>query len=162
MNGRKRNLHARVCHVWRLIIVTFLSPTLQLESLFQSMPTIPQESELINALISLKTKDPSLGISKVHALLLQTYPEWTVSEKRTRKILQIHGLVLSAMSPESAEPRIFPSSRLIDRLDVSQWTPKVKVKYFNKKKGKGLVAEKKIEVGEHIWKEDPFIIAPEW
>ena len=128
------------------------------------MPTIPQESELINALISLKSKVPSLGISKIHALLLQTYPEWTVSEKRTRKILQTHGLTLSAqaVSSDSVEPRIFPSSQVIDRLDVSQWTPKVKVKYFNKKKGKGLVAERNIEVGEHIWKEDPFIIAPEW
>ena len=128
-----------------------------------SMPTIPQESELISAIISLKNKDPSLGISKVHALLLKTYPEWTVSEKRTRKILQIHGLVLSATLPsDSVEPPIFPSSQVIDRLDISQWTPKVKVKYFNKKKGKGLVAERDIEVGEHIWKEDPFIIAPEW
>ena len=128
------------------------------------MPTIPQESELINALISLKSKVPSLGISKIHALLLQTYPEWTVSEKRTRKILQTHGLTLSAqaVSSDSVEPRIFPSSQVIDRLDVSQWTPKVKVKYFNKRKGKGLVAERNIEVGEHIWKEDPFIIAPEW
>jgi hypothetical protein len=131
-------------------------------SFFFSMPTIPQESELISALISLKNKDPSLGISKVHALLLQTYPEWTVSEKRTRKILQIHGLVLSAVSSDSVEPRIFPSSQVIDCLDISQWTPKVKVKYFNKTKGKGLVAEKSIELGEHIWKEDPFIIAPEW
>ena len=127
-----------------------------------SMPTIPQESELISALISLKNKDPSLGISKVHALLLQTYPEWTVSEKRTRKILQLHGLVVSAMPPDSVEPRVFPSSQIIDRLDISQWTPKVKVKYFNKKKGKGLVAERDMEVGEHIWKEDPYIIAPEW
>ena len=66
------------------------------------------------------------------------------------------------MSPESVESRIFPSSRVIDNLDISQWTPKVKVKYFNKKKGKGLVAEKNIEEGEPIWKEDPFIIAPEW
>lgn len=129
------------------------------------MPTIPQESELTSALISLKKKDPSLGISKVHSLLLQTYPEWTVSEKRTRKILQLHGLVVSdpsSTSPESVESRIFPSSRVINSLDIAQWTPKVKVKYFNKKKGKGLVAEKDIGKGEHIWKEDPFIIAPEW
>ncbi|KAF8816928.1 SET domain-containing protein [Phlegmacium glaucopus] len=131
------------------------------------MPTIPQESELTAAVISLKNKDPSLGISRVHTLLLQTYPEWTVSEKRTRKILQSQGLIVSdpssnSMSSESAKSRIYPSSRVIDSLDISQWTPKVKVKYFNKKKGKGLVAEKDIEEGEPIWKEDPFIIAPEW
>lgn len=124
-----------------------------------SMPSIPHESELTTALISLKAKDPSLGISKVHDLLVQTYPEWTVSEKRTRKILQSQGLVVSDHTSIS---HIFPSSRVIDSLDLSQWTPKVKVKYFNKKKGKGLVAEHDIEEGEVIWKEDPFIIAPEW
>lgn len=129
------------------------------------MPTIPQESELTTALISLKNKDPSLGISKVHTLLLQTYPKWTVSEKRTRKILQNQGLIVSdpsSMSLESVESRIYPSSRVIDSLEISQWTLKVKVKYFNKKKGKGLVAEKDIEEGEPIWREDPFIVAPEW
>lgn len=129
------------------------------------MPSIPQESELTDALISLKKNNPSLGISKVHTLLLQTYPDWTVSEKRTRKILQTQGLIVSdpgPMSPESVDSRIFPSSRVIDSLDISQWTSKVKVKYFNKKKGKGLVAAKVIEEGEPIWKEDPFIIAPEW
>ena len=130
-----------------------------------AMATIPQESELITALISLKNNHPSLGISKVHTLLLQTYPEWTVSEKRTRKILQNQGLIisdLSAVPPEPIDSHVFPSSRVIDSLDLSQWTAKVKVKYFNKKKGKGLVAEKDIEEGESIWKEDPFIIAPEW
>jgi hypothetical protein len=35
-----------------------------------STPTIAQKSDLISALISLKNKDPSHGISKVHTLLL--------------------------------------------------------------------------------------------
>ena len=43
-----------------------------------------------------------------------------------------------------------PSSWVIDSLGMSQWTyQKVKVKYFNKKKGKGPVAEK----GEHMYLE---------
>ena len=39
---------------------------------------------------------------------------------------------------------------------------KVAVKHFGKKKGKGLVAKEVVEEGETIWKEDPFILAPEW
>jgi hypothetical protein len=29
-------------------------------------------------------------------------------------------------------------------------------------KGKGLVAAEVIEAGEEIWKEDPFVVSPEW
>ena len=31
-----------------------------------------------------------------------------------------------------------------------------------KGKGKGLVAKERITSGETVWKEDPFILAPEW
>ncbi|KAF8154243.1 hypothetical protein B0H34DRAFT_784189 [Crassisporium funariophilum] len=133
-----------------------------------STPVTPSESELTTALIQLKAEEPSLGISKVHALLLKTRPEWTVSEKRIRKILQQEGLVTTSGNPgaldglKGDEPKVFPSSRVIDHLDIGQWTKKVGVKYFNKKKGKGLVALQDIEEGEVVWREDPFIIAPEW
>ncbi|KAF9562868.1 SET domain-containing protein [Agrocybe pediades] len=122
----------------------------------------PTEEELTQALVDLKAKEPELGISKIHALLLKTYPDWLVSEKRTRKILQSQGLVVSATSTGGNEPPVFPSSKVIRTLDLSQWTSKIGVKYFNKKKGKGLVAIADIEEGEAIWREDPFIIAPEW
>ena len=39
---------------------------------------------------------------------------------------------------------------------------KVAVKQFGKIKGKGLVATEIIEPGEEVWKEDPFIVSPEW
>lgn len=45
---------------------------------------IPSEEELILALRTLKVENPTLGIAKTHALLLETH-EWTVSEKRVRK-----------------------------------------------------------------------------
>ncbi|KAJ7585251.1 hypothetical protein C8J56DRAFT_862870 [Mycena floridula] len=128
------------------------------------MPVSPSDAELTIALIEIKAAHPGLGISKVHGQLLTAHPEWTVSEKRTRKILQNEGLIVSdpekgAMPGSNA---IYPSSRVIPNLDIKKWTKKVEVKYFNKKKGKGLVATEEIAEGETVWKEDPFVIAPEW
>lgn len=126
----------------------------------------PSEHDLTQALISLRAENPTLGVSKLHALLLSAHPTWTVSEKRTRKVLQNEGLILgpapsaSAKSPSPGEP--LPTSRVIEGLDVAKWTSKVEVRYFGKSKGKGLVAKEKIAEGEVIWKEDPFILAPEW
>lgn len=123
----------------------------------------PQEDALTKALVDVKTANPRLGISKVHAEVLKNHPEWLVSEKRTRKILQNHGLIVaSTPSANDTEQPIFPSSRVIEGLDVFQWTAKVEVKYFDKKKGKGLVAIEDINERDVIWREDPFIIAPEW
>lgn len=127
------------------------------------MSTSPSEDELKAALVDLKSANPSLGITKTHALLLATNPTWVVSEKRTRKLLQHEGLVLNgATPPGTPEVIVYPSSHIIHNLDVHRWTPKVKVKYFDKKKGKGLVATQEIKEGEVIWKEDPFILASEW
>lgn len=122
----------------------------------------PPEDALTSALISLKSANPALGIAKTHALLLATHPEWSVSERRTRKILQNEGLILGD-APDTATPdAVYPSSRVIPNLDLPRWTDKVEVKHFGKRKGKGLVAAQDINEGEAIWREDPFIIAPEW
>ncbi|THH13315.1 hypothetical protein EW146_g6893 [Bondarzewia mesenterica] len=122
----------------------------------------PSEEELKPALFDLRNENPTLGIPKLHALLLSRHPSWTVSEKRTRKILQAAGLVLGPPPEKHAEnSQIFPSSKLVKKLDVSRWTPKVEVKYFGKKKGKGLIAKEVISQGEMVWKEDPFVVAPE-
>ena len=118
--------------------------------------TTPGEEELKSALIELKAQNPSLGISKIHALLLAAHPDWTVSEKRTRKILQTQGLV------QGAGPAVHPTSRLIPNFDVKKYSSKVAPKFFDKRKGKGLVAVEPIKEGEVIWKEDPFVMAPEW
>ncbi|EEB89617.1 hypothetical protein MPER_12263, partial [Moniliophthora perniciosa FA553] len=76
----------------------------------------PTDVDLREALKSLKSTNPTLGIPKIHALLLQTHPEWLVSEKRTRKFLQNEGLVLST---EPAVPKTpYPSSRVIRDLDI--------------------------------------------
>ncbi|KAI0354211.1 SET domain-containing protein [Trametes cingulata] len=125
-----------------------------------STAVTPTEEELKNALLELRAENPVLGIAKIHALLLSKRPEWTVSEKRTRKILQNAGLVLNTNG--NAPAQLYPTSKVIEGLDVSKWTQKVEVKYFGKTKGKGLVAKERIAEGETIWKEDPFVLAPEW
>ncbi|KAG5338159.1 putative protein lysine methyltransferase SET5 [Termitomyces sp. J132] len=121
----------------------------------------PSEDDLRAALVALKTRYPSLGIVKTHSILLASYPDWTVSEKRTRKLLQSEGLILDTPSPQATD-FVYPTSRLIPDLDISKWSSKVQVRYYDKRKGKGLVATEDIEEGEAIWKEDPFILAPEW
>lgn len=123
----------------------------------------PSDEELVSALRNLRAENPTLGISKFHALVLKDKPSWTVSEKRFRKVLQQNGLgsIKAAENGENGAPneadgsQIYPTFRINETLDVTKWTSKVEVKYFGPKKGKGLVAKKEIEEGEVIWKEGP-------
>jgi hypothetical protein len=119
------------------------------------------EVELRTALVALKKEKPTLGVVKTHTLLLEAHPTWAVSEKRVRKILQSEGLVATdnGIGPPIAT---YPVSHLNKSLDVTKWSSKVKVHHFNAIKGKGLVATDKISENEVLWKEDPFILAPEW
>ncbi|KAI9507928.1 SET domain-containing protein [Russula earlei] len=127
----------------------------------------PPEQGLKAAVISLKREHPALGIAKLHALLLLENPGWTVSEKRLRRILKDSKGVAQPQqhqAPEasSSETHLYPSSTLVEGLDVTKWSPAVEVKYYDRNKGKGLVAKEPISEGQVIWKEDPFIVAPEW
>jgi hypothetical protein len=122
---------------------------------------VPPEDQLRAALLDLKSQHTVLGISKIHTLLLSRHPTWTVSEKRVRRVLQSAGLKPSP-STLTREGKIYPSSKPIEKLDAHKYTSKVEVKYFDKVKGKGLVAKEAIAEGENVWKEDPFVLAPEW
>ena len=123
-------------------------------------PISPSDEHLIGALRALRTEHPTLGIVKLHAVLLRDHPEWMISEKRFRKVLQQQGLnslrhahVQEGLSIGDIEGKVYPTSRIIERLDVEQWTKKVEVMWFGKKKGKGLVAKERIEKGATVWKE---------
>lgn len=125
----------------------------------------PPENELKNVLTALRNDHPTLGVPKLHALLLATRPDWTVSEKRARRLLQNEGLVLNSKTnakQNAAKGTSFPSSKLIEDLDVSTIADKVEVHYFDTQKGKGLLAKQPLTDGEVVWKEDPFVLAPEW
>ncbi|KAN0102359.1 hypothetical protein V8E52_012024 [Russula decolorans] len=62
----------------------------------------------------------------------------------------------------SKAARVYPSSTLVEGLDISKCPTTIEDKYFNRKKGKGLVAKEPISEGQTVWKEDPLVIAPEW
>ncbi|KAN0120543.1 hypothetical protein V8E52_004370, partial [Russula decolorans] len=143
----------------------------------------PPEEDLKVAVASLKKEHPTLGIAKpLHALLLSENSSWAVSEKRLRRILinsnsdgpltQHQGLEYYATTGNPRGPgpstagskaaHAYPSSTLVEGLDVSKWTTTIEDRYFDRKKGKGLVAKEPISEGQIVWKEDNFIIAPEW
>lgn len=137
------------------------------------MAISPPDDVLRAAFRDIRSKNPTLGTNKLHALLLSQYEGWVVSEKRAKKILASENLVLSphpvssksnetAGTSKQSNEALHPRSRIIDNLDVTRWSKKVKVVDFGSPKGKGLVATEDIEEGEDIWKEDPFAIAPEW
>ncbi|KAH8988997.1 SET domain-containing protein [Lactarius hatsudake] len=127
-------------------------------------PISPPEEDLRSAVLSLRNEHPTLGVVKLHALLLSENSEWAVSEKRLRRIMTAEGLTLQRKATPAAESgaHTYPSSTLIDGLDVAKWTAAVEVKYFDKQRGKGLITKESISEGQVVWKEDPFIIAPEW
>jgi hypothetical protein len=144
------------------------------ESTTMIPPISPPEDDLKSTIISLKKAHPALGVTKLHALLLSENPTWTVSEKRLRRILNAEGLILQQQqkrdrdivvpgpSASSTTAPLYPSSTLVEGLDVTKWTAAVEVKYFGRQRGKGLIAKEPISEGQVVWKEDPFIIAPEW
>lgn len=111
--------------------------------------TVPDEGQLKAAIVAIKSANPAAGIAKVHTLLREQYPVWSVGEKRTRKILQTEGLIVGPAVSENVD-NIFPSSRTIAGLDLVD--KKVYVHKFNKKKGKGLCASEAIADGEVIWR----------
>ena len=47
-------------------------------------------------------------------------------------------------------------------LKLPKRTPTLRSSRHGRKKGKGLVASEDIAEGEVVWKEDPFVLAPEW
>ena len=129
--------------------------------------TSPSDSDLTSTLAALRGEKPDLGIPKLHALLLSKHPEWLVSEKRMRKVLQSLGLTntIKNQTADSAGGLKHPSSKILEGLDPLKYTqkgPAVRVEYFDQRKGKGLVATTDISEGTVVWKEDPFALAPEW
>ena len=121
------------------------------------MTTAPPEDELVKVVKELRSEHPSLGALKLLVLLRQNNPQWSVSEKRLRKILQQENLAAT-----TGPATVYPVSRIDDRVDASTWTSQVAIKQFDKVKGKGLVAKQKLTAGEILWKEDPWVFASDW
>ncbi|KZO98483.1 SET domain-containing protein [Calocera viscosa TUFC12733] len=135
-----------------------------------SSPISPPDNALIPVVKALRASQPSLGAAKLNVLLLKEHPEWTVSEKRLKKVLQTEGLTLTtgpavtngkSKGPTDANTK-YPTSKLNPHLDISAFTEKVDAVFISEQKGKGLVAKAPIGEGELLWREDPFVHAAEW
>ncbi|THH08554.1 hypothetical protein EW145_g2618 [Phellinidium pouzarii] len=97
------------------------------------MPVSPTDDELKDVLKVLRSENPILGVTKLQTRLLAEHPDWSVSEKRVKKLLAAENLLAAPPPPKPGKASA----------------------------GKGLVAIEDIKEGEDVWKEDPFIIAPE-
>lgn len=132
------------------------------------MPSSPADDELTNAVGAVRAAHPDLGILKLWAALKEQHPEWTVSEKRFRKVLAAVGgsgasssTGPSAPAGKVADDELVAQTGLDKTLDIAALAPKVKAKLFGGTKGKGLVARAKLEAGEMLWQEEPFVATPD-
>lgn len=111
----------------------------------------PSHDALLPIIRQLRVQHPDLGASKLLLQLKTAQPEWAVSEKRLRKLLQM-------ISPTIDEPGLVADTHMDPTLQVTEIAPKVKAKMFGGEKGKGLVAREKIQEGEVVWQEEPWVV----
>lgn len=62
-----------------------------------------------------------MGISKLHAKIKEERVDWSVSEKRVRRVLGEMG-VLNGNGNDVEEGQKYPKSRLNKSLNIDQWT----------------------------------------
>lgn len=130
----------------------------------------PTEDELVTAVAAVRNAHADLGILKLWAQLKVDKPEWAVSEKRFRKALASAGGTASGAGASAPEKKtrskkadkadgheLVADTGLDATLDVDTIAPKVKAKMFGGTRGKGLVAKSKLEMGEVLWQEEPWI-----
>ena len=122
------------------------------------LPTLsPRDDALITAASDLRLVYPTLGIAKLLIQLKSLHPEWMVSEKRFRKVLQTAPIDEGSLKSQS-ETGLVAVTGIDPSVDVARLAPKVKVKMFGGEKGKGLVAKDKILMGDVLWQEEPWIV----
>lgn len=115
----------------------------------------PSEQEVVHACSEILAELPTLGITKI-LYKLQNEHTWTLSEKQLKSILASSGLRPSNQTNKNSVTDV-PSSKLDPLLPIPAG---VKAVYFDKIKGKGLVADRDFDRGEVIFVEDAFIAAP--
>lgn len=116
-----------------------------------SEKSVPQDAEVAEvARAELDAARAPLGIAKLLKLLQESH-SWSLSEKRLKRILQNAGL--RGTPPSSGAPK--------SRVDTNLPLPhNVRAEYFDKTKGRGLVATTALREGSEIFVEDAFVAAP--
>ncbi|EGV63274.1 SET domain-containing protein 5 [Yamadazyma tenuis] len=120
-------------------------------------PVVPHERQVVDDVIAIWREDPSTesaSISKLHGIVKQRHPNWSVSEKRIKTLLKKFGLSNNANQQFNYAGEI--SSASDPNLQLPE---KVKV-IMTTKRGKGLYAKSNIAKGTLIWEEKPFFFIP--
>ncbi|KAK0208411.1 hypothetical protein DFS33DRAFT_1496957 [Desarmillaria ectypa] len=145
---------------------------------------VPDDETILSAISIIHSALPGFGTTRLHTAVIDAHPEWkgVVGEKRLRRMIanfkkdeETEGPIkdnsASTTKPKTKKKKkakakaspgeTYPTSSLLPGSALTLPLT-VAVRYFDKQKGKGLVALRRIEEGETLWKEDPWIIAPEW
>lgn len=122
-------------------------------------PIVPHERQIVDDVIAIWKQDPStesLGIGKLHALVKDRHPNWSVSEKRVKTLLKNFGLLTNNSKQQFTYAGDIKSQNTPD----IELPNKVQI-VMTAKRGKGLYAKKDISKGELIWSETQlFYVAP--
>lgn len=121
-------------------------------------PITPHERQVVDAVIAIWKEDPStesLGVPKLHSIVKEKHPNWSLSEKRVRALLKKFGLMPTANVEQYTYAKDITSLK----------TPHVVVPdkltlQMTSKRGKGLFAKTEIKEGELIWEEAPLFLVP--
>ncbi|CAK7909327.1 putative protein lysine methyltransferase Set5p [[Candida] anglica] len=122
-------------------------------------PEVPHERQIVDAVIAIWKQDPStesLGVGKLHGLVKEEHPNWSVSEKRVKTLLKKFGLLTN-----NAGGQQFTYANEIKSVytpDI-ELPPKVMI-VLTGKRGKGLYAKSKIAKGETIFEESQLFNVP--
>ncbi|KAK0506027.1 hypothetical protein EDD18DRAFT_1342366 [Armillaria luteobubalina] len=148
------------------------------------MSATPNDETIQSVISSIRSSFPGLGTAKLHTAVIDARPEWkgVVGEKQIRRVIanstskkdaetegpikENDALITKTKTKKKKKAKAtarvtYPTSSLLPDSALTL-PPAVAVRYFDKQKGKGLVALGRIEEGETLWKEDPWILAPEW
>lgn len=122
-----------------------------------SSPVVPHERQVVDCVIEIWKEDPStesLGMSKLHALVKQKHPNWSISEKRVRSLLKQFGLAFNNQEQ-------FTYAKEITSVMTSDIELPANVHIImTSKRGKGLYAKRDIAKGDLIWSEEPLFFIP--
>lgn len=122
------------------------------------LPTVPHERQVVDAVIAIWKEDPStesIGVGKLHSLVKEKHPNWSVSEKRVKLLLKKFGLTISASEEQYSYAKEIQSETTPD-LNLPDTVSLV----MTSRRGKGLYAKKNISRGSLIWEETQMFFVP--
>lgn len=115
---------------------------------------VPDDQEVVDAVTVIWNDNPAteaLGIPKLHALVKNNHPDWSLSANRLKSLLKSHGLLSNAPPVTyvaETESHLTPDMTLPDGIKV----------LMTKARGKALYASKFLEQGQELWTEQPMVL----